>query len=236
MNLLTRNSIWLCALFALVLFGQAVPMRAASEDALRRMEDSAWEEATEGLDYEGEFPEAAPVPESRTGQTPWVRQLLLGLGYALLIGLMVALLWLVYRRLSPAPVSAKVQAGTPTQPDDPGHLLDSDLEAFLAEAWREERYRDVLRFQFLALMRALSQGHYIDWKPEKTNRDYERELASFPELRQAYRQLSRVFEWSRYGEASVSREDAEQWSPHFRALEQQLRSPMRGINPSSPTR
>jgi len=236
MKALSRYRTWLIALLLLLLAGQAVPLRAASEPALRRIEDAAWNEAREDLDYEGVAQEAAPAAKPKTEQAPWVHQLLLGLGYVLLLGLMVALLWLVYRRLSPAPLPAKVQAGTPVQPDDPGHLLESDLEAYLAEAWREERYRDVLRFQFLALMRALSQGRYIAWRPEKTNRDYERELAEMPELRQAYRQLSRVFEWSRYGEATVSREDAEQWSPRFRALEEQLQSRERGINPSSAAR
>jgi hypothetical protein len=151
----------------------------------------------------------------------------------LLGGLLVALLWLVYRRLSPAPLPAKVQAGTPTRPDDSSPILESDLEAYLALAWREERFRDVLRFQFLAVMRVLNEGRFIAWKPEKTNRDYERELAEKPELRKAYRQLSRVFEWSRYGEATVSRQDAELWSAQFSAFQTELRHHASGVNPST---
>jgi hypothetical protein len=211
----------------------ALGQAADSSGALRRIDESAWREATDGLTYTGEAPE--PQPQSQPDPVaPWLDKLVVVLGFSLLGAALILLLWLVYQRLSPKAAPAKLWVPTAADADDPRHLLDSDLEEQLALAWREERFRDVLRFQFLAVMRALSQSGRIAWRPEKTNRDYELELSGQSELRSAYRRLSGVFEWSRYGDADVSRQDAERLSPLFNAFLDRLRQPASSIRSTNP--
>jgi len=207
-----------------------------STTTLRRLDESSWREATGGLNYSDEAPEEPTVSQQAPSRrTPWVEDLLVVLGYSLLGGLLLLLLWLVYRRLSPAANPAKVQVGTVLDPDDPRRLLDSDFDAQLDLAWREERFRDVIRFQFLAVMRSLSQSGRIVWRPEKTNRDYEQELGAHGDLRMLYRHLSGVFEWSRYGDAAVSRQDAERLSPLFSAFLERIRQAPSKSSLTNPT-
>ncbi|MBI1193249.1 MAG: DUF4129 domain-containing protein [Bacteroidetes bacterium] len=237
MSTCTRYYVMFGLLLAFCLSGLAGWSQASdSATTLRRLEESAWREATDDLNYTDQAPEEqAPSQQSANAVAPWVGDLLVVLGYSLLGGLLILLLWLVYRRLSPAPNPVKVQVGALLDPDDPRRLLDSDLEAQLHLAWREERYRDVIRFQFLTVMRALSQSGHIAWRPEKTNRDYALELGAQAGLRVNFRRLSGVFEWSRYGDAAVSRQDAEQWSPEFNAFLERLGQPASRFSSTNPT-
>ena len=67
-------------------------------------------------------------------------------------------------------------------------------------------YRSAVRYQFLYVLKKLSDKKMISWNPEKTNKDYEKELKSAP-LKSDFSALSYIFEYVWYGEFSIDEEN-----------------------------
>mgnify|MGYP000344738899 CR=1 FL=1 len=51
-----------------------------------------------------------------------------------------------------------------------------DLEALLNEAITNKEYKIAIRFYYLLILKKLTETNVIDWKQEKTNEDYIREI------------------------------------------------------------
>lgn len=67
-------------------------------------------------------------------------------------------------------------------------------------------YRSAIRYQFLYVLKKLSDKKFINWNPEKTNKDYEKELKT-PHLKNEFSGLSYIFEYVWYGEFSIDEEN-----------------------------
>lgn len=70
-------------------------------------------------------------------------------------------------------------------------------------------YRSALRYRYLHLIQMLSAVELIRWRPDKTNHDYQRELAGSP-VGDAFRYMTYLFNYTWYGhfdldEATYSR-------------------------------
>ncbi|NNF59013.1 MAG: DUF4129 domain-containing protein [Rhodothermaceae bacterium] len=80
-----------------------------------------------------------------------------------------------------------------------------DLDALLERALAAQRYRDAARFLYLRALQALTARGLIDWQKNKTNREYLRELrrTSRADLGRPFADVTRLFEWIWYGEATV---------------------------------
>lgn len=97
------------------------------------------------------------------------------------------------------------------------HALD--FAAALAEAEAAGQLRLAVRLGYLQLLKQLTDQHLIDWQPDKTNQAYLRELAAArPDLRPAFAELTRQFEYVWYGEWALG---PASYSP-LRAQQQQL--------------
>ncbi|MEC3877069.1 DUF4129 domain-containing protein [Chryseobacterium salviniae] len=66
-------------------------------------------------------------------------------------------------------------------------------------------FRSAVRYQFLFVLKKLSDKKLIAWNPEKTNKDYVAELKA-PHLKEEFFQLSYIFDYVWYGEFSISEE------------------------------
>ncbi len=66
-------------------------------------------------------------------------------------------------------------------------------------------FRSAVRYQFLFILKKLSDKKLISWNPEKTNKDYVAELKA-PHLKNEFYDLSYIFEYVWYGEFSISEE------------------------------
>lgn len=77
------------------------------------------------------------------------------------------------------------------------HALD--LDALLTQAEDARNYRLAVRLGYLRVLRQLSDRGLIRWQPDKTNHDYLYELPAGP-LPEAFRELTRQFEYVWYGE------------------------------------
>lgn len=66
-------------------------------------------------------------------------------------------------------------------------------------------FRSAVRYQFLFILKKLSDKKLISWNPEKTNKDYVAELKA-PHLKDEFYKLSYIFEYVWYGEFSINEE------------------------------
>ncbi|MGL6038762.1 MAG: DUF4129 domain-containing protein, partial [Soonwooa sp.] len=79
------------------------------------------------------------------------------------------------------------------------NIHDINFEKTIAEYEANSNYRMATRYQFLSLLKKLSDRKLIDWNIEKTNRDYCRELKNDDQKTQLNR-LTYIFENVWYGE------------------------------------
>ncbi len=66
-------------------------------------------------------------------------------------------------------------------------------------------FRSAVRYQFLFILKKLSDKKLINWNPEKTNKDYFTELKA-SHLKNQFYDLSYIFDYVWYGEFSIDEE------------------------------
>ncbi len=66
-------------------------------------------------------------------------------------------------------------------------------------------YRSAIRFQFLRMLKKLSDQNTIIWNPEKTNRDYQHEIKD-QHLKNKFKSLNYIFENVWYGEFEIDQQ------------------------------
>lgn len=67
---------------------------------------------------------------------------------------------------------------------------------------RAKDYRSAVRYQFLFILKKLSDKKFILWNPEKTNKDYVAELKA-DHLKSEFSNLSYIFDYVWYGEFNI---------------------------------
>lgn len=82
------------------------------------------------------------------------------------------------------------------------NIYGMQFDQLLAEALKDKNFRVAIRLYYLKTLKALSEKKMIQWRPEKTNRQYVSEL---PEngLKQPFRDITTLFEWIWYGNFPV---------------------------------
>ena len=83
------------------------------------------------------------------------------------------------------------------------HIETIDFDALLADAIKDKDYRLAVRYQFLLLLKHLSNKDVIDWHFEKTNADYTREIKE-PRLKNSFTELAYLYDYVWYGEQAIS--------------------------------
>lgn len=97
-------------------------------------------------------------------------------------------------------VSRQIERNKPIRLEDlETNLHEADVESFLDKSIREGNYRLAIRLYYLAIIKELSLKGIIEWKKDKTNGQYLRELRKnkYANL-QAFRNVTRIFEYVWY--------------------------------------
>lgn len=147
------------------------------------------------------------------------------LGKTILILLAIAvIIYVAYRMIGADKTGlwAKKNAG-PTLGDlteENIHLIDFD--ELIKEAVSKNNYRLSIRLWYLKTLRNLSGKNFISWKPGKTNYEYVAELAQ-TQYEVSFKNLTRNFEYSWYGEAEVTTDEYKALKEQFTIFNQQLR-------------
>jgi len=78
-------------------------------------------------------------------------------------------------------------------------IHEIDYERQIQDAIAGHQYRLAVRLYYLHALKTLSDRKQIDWKIDKTNHDYLREMTGSP-LCQPFAAMTRVFEYAWYGD------------------------------------
>jgi hypothetical protein len=84
-------------------------------------------------------------------------------------------------------------------------IRNMDLPQAIAEAEQEGNYRLALRLLYLKSLRQLSDNRLIEYAINKTNHDYERQLAGTP-YAESFSRITFLYEFGWYGEFPVDRD------------------------------
>lgn len=94
-----------------------------------------------------------------------------------------------------------------------GEIRDEDLHENIHEInfpesilkfEKQGDYRSAVRYQFLFILKKLSDNNLISWNQEKTNKDYVADLSNSP-LNKDFRNLSYIFDYVWYGEFPINK-------------------------------
>ncbi|MCB0643236.1 MAG: DUF4129 domain-containing protein [Phaeodactylibacter sp.] len=196
--------------------------------SLRPLDEARWDSLTRDLVYQtDQVPERRSADDARASRNSnfWA-PVFKFIFIAIPVGLLAWVLWKALqspiglgRNQSPekATVSKSQQA-------DLQEVIDlSQDEQALQRAIQQGDFSQAVRLYYLKLIAALVKHRQIQWRKEKTNSDYLREVR-----RQAYYAdyefLTRQYENTWYGKQPMSAEAFQELVPHFRQLEARIQS------------
>lgn len=82
---------------------------------------------------------------------------------------------------------------------------------------RTKDYRSAVRYQFLFILKKLSDKKLILWNPEKTNKDYVAEL-KVPHFKNEFSNLSYIFDYVWYGEFSIDEQSYAKFKQQYQSF------------------
>jgi hypothetical protein len=116
-----------------------------------------------------EFEDTSTQPSFSLGGGP----ILTGLLYIIIAGLVIFLIFTIFSSIK---VDKKVKNKAVAKDEEIEDIDVIDAESGLELALKAENYREAVRMLFIKLLQILVIDKSINWKPEKTNRDYLREM------------------------------------------------------------
>jgi hypothetical protein len=102
------------------------------------------------------------------------------------------------------------------------NIQDTDFNVLLEKALMQKEYRLAIRIYYLIIIKELSAQQLINWKKDKTNNEYIRELSKTPFYKE-FRLTTIAFERVWYGESQLLEEDYNRLSPMFKKMHDQIK-------------
>lgn len=224
---------------------------AASSERIepRRFDQKVWKEVVGTTDYSQERPsvrkkkatgnsassttsgkrfEQPEDDESENAETfslPLPGGLLNVIAYALIIGAIGYILFLIIKNTS-FQTNQKINKSDTADHSTPvENIQELEIDRLLREAIAAGNYRLAIRICFLGMLKKLDDDGFIAWKKDKTNRDYLAELLSKESYFDEIRALTLAYEQVWYGEHSLPVERYEEIIFSFKAIDQKLNAP-----------
>lgn len=131
--------------------------------------------------------------------------LLQALPYVILLGLLGLLVWL-FHRMNPGRMLLKTAAQDHVWLNEEEEIVQRrDINSMIEKALADRNYKSAIRYQYLLVLQILNKQEVIKYQSAKTNEEYQREINS-EALRTAFRQLSRVYDYTWYGSFTAREE------------------------------
>ncbi len=147
---------------------------------------------------EGEV-EELEIPQSRS--ISGIGLFFRGILY-IIIGALV--LFILYILFSSIKVDKKIKPEAEEVIEEVEDIEVIDAESGLDIALKAENYREAVRMLFIKLLQVLVMDNKIIWKPEKTNRDYLREMKNHPKI-EHFNNLVIAYERIWYGSEPIDK-------------------------------
>lgn len=85
----------------------------------------------------------------------------------------------------------------------------------IAKYEQEKDFRSAIRYQFLYMLKKLTDSKQIEWNPEKTNKEYLMEIQK-SDLQKQFKEAAYIFDYVWYGEFSVDQNTYDKYkNEHF---------------------
>lgn len=97
------------------------------------------------------------------------------------------------------------------------NIHEINFPASIAKFENSGDYRSAVRYQFLFILKKLSDKKIISWNPEKTNKDYITELKS-PHLKNEFSNLAYIFDYVWYGEFNIDEQNYLKFKNQFQSF------------------
>ena len=111
----------------------------------------------------------------------------------------------------------KMQLNQVDLSDDERIMQEEDLDQLIAQAIKDKDYRLAVRYHYLKVLKYLIENEYIDWHPEKTNRDYINDMRTH-NLSAPFRNLTFIYDYIWYGNFSPNPKVFEEIQSDFKAF------------------
>ncbi len=184
-------------------------------------DEAKWKDATEGLNYSNEKEQEINFKPRRYsfGFNSSIIQIILFI--ALIVVLVIAILY--FLRGNSLLGDKKTNQALSADSEDPEkNLHEADIDRLLHEAIQSKNFRLALRYSYLKTIKELSIRNWINWKQDKTNREYLVEMGSRNEFI-TFRNVTFLYEQVWYGEKNIGEEEFIALSPAFRSFFENLK-------------
>lgn len=202
-----------------------------SEDLKQRnFEKNDWQKATAGLDY---TVDKKPQEQEKSYQGPSIspilgRVLVEFFKWFFIIGAILILALLIYRFVGEGNIFGKQSKRiyAPSVAIDlekiEENLHDAELDPLIRQAINQKQYALAIRLYYLAIVKELSISNVIQWKKDKTNREYLREMRQST-LFEPFKSTTSIFEKVWYGDSALQESDFNILQPAFQDLLNRVR-------------
>ena len=196
--------------------------------AVRKFDDNKWREVVRDVD----FRETPRKEEKAAGpmrfSVPWAGSVLRLVSYAVIAAVIGALVYFVLKNIL---IGRKIrrtewESTDVEQPMD--HIEAIDIQALLERARRDGDLKLVVRLYYLELLKQLNQLGAIQWKKDKTNRDYLSELFSGNFFFEDIRSLTQSYEAVWYGDHDLRPESYRNLTERFEQLSREINARAQG--------
>ncbi len=99
--------------------------------------------------------------------------------------------------------------------DDEKILQEEDIDNLISEAIQQHNYRLAIRYYYLKTLKELIAAGLVDWQPEKTNRDYLREMNN-ESMKNKFNKLTFIYDYIWYGNHDLVAEDFKEFEQSFK--------------------
>ena len=142
------------------------------------------------------------------------------LPYILLVAAIILVVWLASKGEYRGVLSRKRYVADQLKIEEIEEQIEGrDFDRMIAEAEGEGNYRKAARLLYLQSLQRLNEQGLIEWKPDKTNRDYLSELRGF-RFDGDFSRLTRLFDFVWYGGFELSSDDYRETRRAFRDFTQ----------------
>ena len=187
----------------------------------KNIDKNEWERAKAGIDYSSD--KIKREKESTTNFNPTWLVLFEFLKWFFIIGAVVLLAYLILRFVGEGNIfgTKKRRISDPSVQIDLEHIEENletaDLDPLIRQAIADKNYALAVRLYYLAILKELHLKGAIDWKKDKTNRIYLREMREHPSF-ENFKNTTSVFERVWYGSQTIDEPGFEIIQPYFQSL------------------
>ncbi|MGY5850821.1 DUF4129 domain-containing protein [Salegentibacter sp. F14] len=153
--------------------------------------------------------------------------LIVAFPYLLLLMVLFLIAWL-FVKFNPnyAPAHSATQAKVFYSQEEK-IIRSEDIRKLIRKAVSQENFRLAIRYHYLDTLRKMDRYGVIDYNFDKTNQDYSAELKS-QKLQYQFNRITRIYEYSWYGDFQVSQEKYHLAESAFLDIEEMIKSQFYG--------